>query len=95
MNLLKIINKYIFPVIIFILLLAFFIWAVTLNNKEGFSNNCECPTGSVLRNGGCYTCDNGYKLSDNYYNTYCISENPNDLHTPRYIKSAKIEKTNC
>ena len=39
MNLLKITNKYIFPVIIFILLLAFFIWAVTLNNKEGFSNN--------------------------------------------------------
>ena len=94
MNWLKITNKYIFPVIIFILLLSFFIWAVTLK-KEGFANNCECANGSVLRNGGCYKCDDGYKLSDDYYNTYCISENPNELHTPKYIRSAKIEKTKC
>lgn len=94
MNWIKMLNKYVIPTVIFILLLAFFIWAVTLN-KEGFKNNCECPSGSNLRNGGCYSCENGYKLSDNYYNVFCASENPNDFNTPKYIKSAKQIKVDC
>lgn len=95
MNWLKALNKYVIPTVIFILLLAFFIWAVVLQQKEEFKNNCDCENGSQLRNGGCYSCENGYKLSDDYYNVYCVSENPNDLHTPKYIKSAKVKKPVC
>ena len=94
MNLLKVVNKYLIPIVIFILLLSFFIWAVVLQ-KEGFKNNCECANGSSLRNGGCYKCDDGYKLSDDYYNVHCISENPNDLNTPKYVKTAKFAKVDC
>lgn len=94
MNWLKIVNKYVIPVVIYILLFAFFAWAVSLQ-KEGFKNNCECETGTHLKNGGCYLCENGYKLSDNYYNVFCVSENPNDLNTPKYIKSAKVKKPSC
>ena len=95
MNWLKLFNKYLIPTVIFILLLAFFIWAVVLEQKEGFKNSCVCPSGSQLRNGGCYSCENGYKLTDDYYNVYCISENPNDLNTPKYIKSAKVKSVDC
>ena len=70
MNYMKIINKYIFPISIIILLVAFLIWAST--TKEGFSGGCYCPPGSTLKNGGCYSCEAGYLLSDDYYNTRCI-----------------------
>lgn len=94
MNITKLVNKYILPVIIFILLLAFFIWAVT-TSIEGFKNSCDCPSNSELRNGGCYSCDEGYKLSKDYYNSYCISDNPNNINTPKYIKTAKLLKVEC
>jgi hypothetical protein len=94
MKLMKIINKYLFPIIIFILLLAFFIWAVT-SEKEGFKNGCKCDDGSELKNGGCYSCEPGYKLSTDYYNVKCISENPNDHNTPKHIKGAKKNSIIC
>ena len=70
MNLLKLINKYLFPIIIIILLIAFIIWASTM--KEGFKD-CVCPSGSSLRNGGCYMCESGYTLNNDYYIPLCLS----------------------
>jgi len=63
----KIINKYVFPILIIILLIAFIIYA-SVKQKEGF---CVCPSGSVLRNGGCYSCEAGFKLNNDYYNAHC------------------------
>jgi hypothetical protein len=89
----KSITKYILPIIIVILLIAFIIYAST--TSEGFLNNCKCPDGSELKNGGCYTCESGYKLSTDYYNTYCISENPNDYNSGKYVKSATYKSVVC
>ena len=53
MNYMKIMNKYIFPVCIIILLVAFIIWAAT-TTKEGYVSNVvkksNSPSGSILRN---------------------------------------------
>lgn len=69
MKYMKILNKYVFPIIIILLLIAFIIYA-SLVKKEGF---CLCPSGSVLRNGGCYSCEAGFNLNPDYYNPYCIN----------------------
>jgi hypothetical protein len=66
----KILNKYIFPIIIILLLISFIIYASVVQ-KEGF---CLCPSGSVLRNGGCYTCEAGFNLNSDYYNPYCKND---------------------
>ena len=47
MDILKLLIKWIFPVIIIILLIAFIIWAST---SEGFNS---CPEGSRVGNNGC------------------------------------------
>lgn len=85
MNLMKAIIKYAMPVIIIILLLAFIIYAAT---NEGFADGCVCPSGSELKNGGCYSCEPGYKLTTEYYNSFCVnSENS--------TKPATIKKISC
>jgi hypothetical protein len=89
----KYVNEYILPIIVIVLLIAFLIYASV--TSEGFSNNCKCPAGSQLKNGGCYTCESGYKLSTDYYNSYCVSENPNDYGTGKYIKGAKYKSVTC
>jgi hypothetical protein len=83
--------KYGMPIIIVILLLAFIIYASV---NEGFTN-CKCPDGSELKNGGCYICENGYKLSSDYYNPYCVSENKNDYGTGKYVKVAQYKSVVC
>ena len=87
------VTKYILPTIIIVLLIAFIIYASI--TTEGFANNCYCPSGSQLKNGGCYSCESGYKLSTDYYNAYCISENPNDYGTGKYIKGANYKSVVC
>jgi hypothetical protein len=66
----KILNKYVFPIIIILLLISFIIYASVVK-KEGF---CLCPSGSVLRNGGCYSCEAGFNLNSDYYNPYCKND---------------------
>ena len=82
-------NVYILPIIIIILLFAFIIYASTV---EKFSNNCKCADGSELRNGGCYSCEKGYKLSKDYYNPYCVSDTPGSGNN---IKGAKYNSVTC
>jgi hypothetical protein len=69
MKYIKLINKYIFPIIIILLLIAFIIYA-SLVKEEGF---CMCPSGTALRNGGCYSCEAGFTLNSDYYNTHCTN----------------------
>lgn len=85
-------NVYVFPTIIIVLLIAFIIYAST---TENFRNHCVCPDGSELRNGGCYSCENGYKISKDYYNPYCVSENPKDYGSGKYITAAKYKSVSC
>ena len=85
MNFMKVLNKYAMPAIIIILLLSFIIYAST---KEGFSNNCTCPGGSELRNGGCYSCETGYTLSTDYYNVYCVN-------SEKSVKPAIVKNVAC
>ena len=66
MKYMKVVNKYVFPIIIILLAIGFIIYASV--KKEGF---CVCPSGSVLRNGGCYSCEAGFKLNNDYYNSHC------------------------
>jgi len=66
----KILNKYVFPIITILLLISFIIYASVVK-KEGF---CLCPSGSVLRNGGCYSCEAGFNLNSDYYNPYCKND---------------------
>lgn len=82
MNAMKVATKYVGPIVILILLFSFIIYAAV---KENFAD-CKCPEGSMLKNGGCYTCEKGYRLSTDYYNSQCISENPNDYGTSKYTK---------
>lgn len=67
----KIINHYIFPIIVVLLLLSFIIYASV--KPEGFTNGCACPSGTQLRNGGCLYCPDNYTLNNDYYNSRCIS----------------------
>lgn len=64
----KIVNVYIFPVLIILLAIGFIIFASV--KKEGF---CACASGSVLRNGGCYSCEAGYSITGDYYNAFCVN----------------------
>jgi len=84
MKITKAISKYIGPVIILLLLAGFLIYA---SIEEGFTD-CNCPSGSELRNGGCYSCEEGYKLSTDYYNSFCVNESG-------VIKGAIYKKINC
>ena len=93
MNYMKIINHYVFPIIIILLLLGFIIYASV--KKEGFNNFCACPSGTQLRNGGCLYCPEGYRLSTDYYNAHCVSENPNDYSSKRYIMPASTKNLEC
>jgi hypothetical protein len=68
MNYIKIVNKYVFPILIVLLAIAFIIYASV--TKEGF---CNCASGSVLRNGGCYSCEAGFRLNNDYYNAHCTN----------------------
>jgi len=70
----KFINKYIFPISIIILLLAFVIWAST--KKESFVT-CRCPRGTTLRNNRCYSCTGTETLSNDRNNPMCIVTNRN------------------
>ena len=83
--------KYIGPTIIVLLLLGFIIYASV---TEKFSD-CKCPKGSQLRNGGCLTCDSGYRLSTDYYNAHCVNLDPNTYGTRKYIKPAIVKSLNC
>ena len=87
-NILKIINKYVFPILIFSSILGLLIYAFTYK-KEGFED-CSCPDNTILKNGGCYSCDNEYKLNDDYYNPHCIA-----LDSSGRIKPAIITKVVC
>jgi len=88
MNTYKAISKYVGPIIILLLLISFF---MSMYIKEGFTD-CTCPSGSELKNGGCYSCEKGYKLSTDYYNSFCISESPNCGNS---IRPAIYKKMNC
>jgi hypothetical protein len=80
----KAISKYIGPVIILLLLVSLLIYA---SIQEGFTD-CACPAGSELRNGGCYSCEKTYKLSTDYYNSFCVNESGG-------IKAAIYKKISC
>jgi len=84
----KTVSKYVGPIIIFLLLVFFLVY---MSVKEGFTD-CACPNGSELRNGGCYSCPSGYKLSTDYYNSFCISESTN---CGNGIRPAIYKKMNC
>lgn len=88
MNVYKAINKYVGPIIILLLLISFLMY---MSFKEGFTD-CACPSGSELKNGGCYSCPSGYKLSTDYYNSHCVSETPN---CGSAIKPAIYKKISC
>jgi hypothetical protein len=88
----KLIKKYVLPLLVLGLLLGFLIYGSV---KQGFLDFCVCPKGSQLRNGGCLTCPEGYRLSTDYYNSHCVSTNPNDYNTPKYITGVNIKKLDC
>ena len=92
-NYLKALHKYIFPIIIIGLITGFIIYAYV--KKEGYADFCTCPQGSQLRNGGCLTCPSGYRLSTDYYNAHCVSENPNDYNGKKYIVGPITKKLEC
>ena len=81
--------KYVFPIIIIVLLIAFIIYASTVEN---FRNHCVCPDGSELKNGGCYSCEKGYTLSKDYYNPYCVRDTSG---TGKYITAAIYKFISC
>lgn len=91
MNIRKASINYVGPIVIILLLIGFFIYSSV---KESFSD-CTCPTGSMLRNGGCLTCESGYRLSTDYYNAHCVSTNPNDYGSGKYIKPAVVKSVKC
>ena len=93
MNFNKITNRYIFPILIILLLIGFIIYASV--KREGYADFCACPKGTQLRNGGCLYCPEGYRLSTDYYNAHCVSENPNDYSSKRYILGPSIKKLEC
>ena len=92
MNIQKLVNKYVFPLLIFAALVVFILYNRV---KQGFGDFCVCPKDTMLRNGGCLTCPKGYKLSTDYYNAHCVSINPNDYNTPKYIMGPTIKKLEC
>ena len=75
---------YFVPILIFISILGLLIYAY-VHNKEGFED-CSCPSNSTLRNGGCYSCEPGYKLNDDYYNAHCIALDPSAGTKPAIVK---------
>ena len=94
MKVFDIVVQYVIPLVIIGLLVGFIIYASV--KKEGFdSGNCKCPSGSMLKNGGCFSCDNGYTLSTDYYHPHCVSNNPNDKGTPNYTRPPIYKSVNC
>ena len=92
MNIQKIVKKYVLPLLVVSVLLGLLIYC---SMKQGFRDFCVCPENTLLRNGGCLTCPKGYRLSTDYYNAHCVSENPKDYDTPKYIIGPEIKKLDC
>lgn len=71
---LRFLKKWWLPIVLVIVL----VFAMR-SSTEGFFS---CPEGSQLRNGGCYSCEDGYYLNGDYYNAHCLKPDSSDIKPP-------------
>jgi len=92
MNIQKIVKKYVLPLLVVGALIGFIIYGSV---KEKFNDFCACPSNTMLRNGGCLSCPEGYTLTTDYYNSHCVSTNPNHYNSNKYMIGPIIKKLEC
>jgi len=91
MKYIKILNKYIFPIIIILLLISFIIYA-SVEKKEGFqsSSPTSCPNGATVVDGGCVYCQSNFTFDIDLYACKPNTNYNNDrskLRAPFFCKS--------
>ena len=97
MKYMKILNKYVFPIIIILLLISFIIYA-SVEKKEGFqsSSPSSCPNGFTVVDGGCVYCPSNFTFDMDLYACKPNTNYNNDvrkLRAPHFCESEFIDST--